>query len=189
MNVKEGIPRLNLALALIGLTLGSTHHYLVTTYILAAVLILYGTVTIFENKKPKPIPQSTWGTIVNSAKNLDMTWFAFGLGMLNLSTKFFANSLIWPGIILLISFGLCATLNSAQLIGRGGAMLLSQNVKVGIIFGFIMLTGGAIWLVLSWNTGNTSTILLRLNNVIVQIVIVCMGIMLICFGFRMRKTK
>jgi hypothetical protein len=184
VNMKAGIPKFSLALVLIGLTLGGIKGNPILIYVLAAVLILDGIVMTFENKKPRPIPAPRWKTLVDSAKDLDMTWIAFGLGMVNLSTTLLGNSLILPGTLLLISGVLLVGWNSGQLIGRGGARLLSQNAKVGIILGSIMLVGGAIWLVLAWNTGDTRTIMLQLNNVVVQIVIVCVGIMFISFGCR-----
>ena len=178
MNIKASIPKFGFALVLIGLSLDSNQKIFV--YTLAAILVLYGIVILFENISLKPI----WKTIVSSTKDLDITYLAFGFGMISLSAKMLADSVVLPGIILLVSGVLLAGWNIGQIIGKGGSKILSQNVGVGIVLGSVMLIGGLIWLVMNWNKASINTILDKLNNAIEPIVVVCTGIMLIYFGWR-----
>ena len=178
MNIKASIPKFGFALVLIGLSLDSNQKIFV--YTPAAILVLYGIVILFENISLKSI----WKTIVSSTKDLDITYFAFGFGMISLSTKMVTDSLVLPGIILLVSGVLLAGWNIGQIIGKGGSKILSQNVGVGIVLGSVMLIGGLIWLVMNWNKASINTILDKLNNAIEPIVVACTGIILIYFGWR-----
>jgi hypothetical protein len=178
MNIKASIPKFAFALVLIGLSLDSSQKIFV--YTLVVILVLYGIVILFENISQKPI----WKTIVSSTKDLDITYLAFGFGMISLSTKMLADSSVLAGIILLVSGVLLAGWNIGQLIGKGSSKILSHNVGVGIVLGSVMLIGGLIWLVMNWNKASINTISDKLSNAIEPIVVVCIGIMLIYFGWR-----
>jgi hypothetical protein len=74
-------------------------------------------------------------------------------------------------------------LNVAELIGNGSKSVLTYNRKIATILGLLMSVGGAIWLGFSWSITNLS-IFPRIDNVLVQILIVAIGIILVYFGRR-----
>jgi len=79
-------------------------------------------------------------------------------------------------------------LNAAELIAQGSKNILASSKRLAILSGIIMVIGGAIWLSFSWNITTTS-LKLKLDNVLGQIYLVAIGIILIYFGFMKVKSR
>ena len=178
INLKVGIPKFSFIMALIGLSLGTKSNPIVI-YVLVGVVALDGIILVFEKTSSKLF----WNTIVDAARVMDFTYLSFGIGMVNLGKKILTPSFSWVGILLLLGGASFAYLNVAELIGKGSKSVLVYSKKKAVILGLLMSVGGAIWLGFSWSIANLS-ILSRINNVVVQILIVGIGIILVYLGRR-----
>ena len=187
MNIKGSVTNFSLTLALIGMSFDSSVKAILCS--LALILAVYGIIILFENISPQP----KWKTIVSYAKELDLTHFAFGLGMISLSSTMFEKSLIWPGILLLLSGGLLGALNSANLIGSGGAKIIKQKFIVGILIGLALLILGVIRIYLDWNSSADANTLEKMRDVSTPIMLASLGIIFIWHGCRrwrnLRRSK
>ncbi len=174
---------IGLSLILIGYIFLVDGVYRVLLIIVAGAMALLALMLLLKEKFPLGFRRH----LTNISQNLDVSWLAIGLGFFGAGIKCFqvqnqlrSEPLVWLGIVFVLICALCI----GHTIGRGGSSIIKQNPKVSIIFGSIVSIGGLIWLVISWNTVNTNTILGKLNDTASQILIVCIGIMLIYFGWR-----
>ena len=146
MNLKKFIPKIGFAITLLSLSLATKGFEGILGYVLAGILALVAIVLLFENKSSKPI----WKSIVHWAEDLDITYVAFGLGLMLVSSKF--SSSIWATLLLLVSGVVFAGAGIGKLLGTSGSELIKKNAKVGIIVGFLFLIAGVIVGILSWNS-------------------------------------
>jgi len=155
----------------------------------ANIIGVMGLLSLLIMLKDK-VPQSLGKHFEEISNGLDVSWVAFGLGVfgaginfIKIGTQIISEPLIWLGLVLLLASAVCI----GEGIGRSGRKLIDLNAKVSIIFGSIVLGGGLTWLVMSWNTVNTNTIVGKLNNEASQILVLCIGIVFIWFGLRKRS--
>lgn len=176
MNTKTGLPKISFALALFGLSFLTPSK--ASMYVLGAIFVILGIIQIFKNISSKPL----WQNIVSLVEDLDITYYAFGLVMINFGRQFLTVSFNWQGMVLLVSGVIFAGYNIGTIIGKGGRKLLDLNLISVIVVGSVIFILGLGWAIIRWNNLDTDSILLSLNNIGQQIVIVCTGIILIYFG-------
>ena len=143
MNIKGFIQIFAFSLVLLGLSVTANNSVL--NYVLAAILFLFSLVILFENVSKR----KHWKDIVKSAKDLDLTYVAFGLTMINVGIKIL-NISSWAGLMLTFGGVISAGVGIGKLIGTGGRKILDTNARFGIILGFIFIIGAIIFVVLTW---------------------------------------
>jgi hypothetical protein len=179
MNVKKFIPNIALAITLISLSSSAEGFQRISNYVLAGIIALAAIVLLFEKKSSKPI----WKSIVRCADDLDLTYVAFGLGLILISREF--SSITWASLSLLLSGVVFAGAGIGKLIGTGGAEVLKANAKIGIVIGFLFLIAGGVVCILTWN----SIVEKPLVNTSYPILMICVGIAFIYFGWRKLYKK
>jgi len=174
VNWMKFMPKIGFAILLLSLSLSAKGYGKIADYILAGIIALAATILLLENISSKRI----WKSIVRSAKSLDITYVAFGLGLMLTSTKF--SSSAWAVLLLLVSGVVFSGLGIGKLIGTGVSDVIKVNAKVGIALGFLFLIVGVVVLILTWN----SIIENPSSNAVMPIVIICVGVMSIYFGWK-----
>lgn len=175
-----------LSLALLGYIFLLEGVYLILMSIVAGFTALLALMLLLKERFPPGLK----GHLTGISKGLDVGLLALGLGFFGFGIKCFqiqnqirSAPLVWLGIIFILVFALFIGMT----IGIGGKKILEQNPKVLIIFGSVALIGGLIWFIINWGSLNTNTLLGKLNASASQLVIVCIGIMFIYFGWRRNK--
>ncbi len=103
---------------------------------------------LFENKISKP----WWKIIVGLVEGLDLTYIAFGLGLMLASSEFVSSGWGWPGFTLLVAGTPFAGAGIGRLIGKGTKDILKANAKIGIVIGFLMLITSAVLCIMTWSS-------------------------------------
>ena len=174
MNMDKFIPKIALAITLVSLSPSTQGFEKILGYVIAGVIALAAIVLLFENKSSKPI----WKSIVHWAESLNMTYVAFGLGLMLVSSKF--SNITWARLLLLVSGVVFAGAGIGKLIGKSGSELVKLDAKIAGIIGFIFIIAGVVVGVLTWN----SIIDKPLLNAPYPILLVFVGIIFIYFGCR-----
>lgn len=177
---------MGLSLALIGYIFLVDGAYQILIIIVAGLMALLALTLLLKEKFPPSLNKH----LIDISENLDVGWLALGLGFFGVGIKCFqvqnqfrSEPLVWLGIIFILICALCI----GNTIGIGGNSILKKNPKVLIIFGSVVLIVGLIWFVASWGTLNTNTLLGKLNASASQLLIMCMGIIFVYFGWRRNK--
>ncbi len=179
MNVKKFMPRIAFAIILISLSLSAGGFHRILDYVLAGIIALTAIVLLFENKSSKPI----WKSFVRWADDLDLIYVAFGLGLMLISSKF--SSITWASLLLLVAGAFFAGAGIGKLIGEGGAEVIRRNAKIGIVTGVLFIIVGVVVCILTWN----SIVEEPLRNIPTPILVVGVGIIFICAGWRKLHKK
>jgi hypothetical protein len=176
INKKEGVRKLGLAISLIGMTLGAKGN-LIVVYVLAFIIAVDGAILIFENIRQN----KQWKIITDAARGVELTYFAFGLGMLNLLGKMPEWSASW---ILLFAAGLVfITYNIIELIGGGGKKVIEASPEIGLFIGLGVFLGGACWILISIRDETPNiNLIVEFGNLSTQIIVFFYGIMLAIFS-------
>jgi len=174
MNVRKFISRIGFAITLLSLSLSAKGFERISDYILAGIIGLAAIVLLFENKSSRPI----WKSIVRLADDLDITYVVFGLGLMLVSSKF--SSSAWASLLLLVSGVVFAGAGVGKLLGTAGSKVLKANAKIGVVLGFLFLIAGLVVSILTWS----SIVEKPLLNAPYPILIICVGIVFIYFGWR-----
>jgi divalent metal cation (Fe/Co/Zn/Cd) transporter len=168
------MPKIGFSITLLSLSLSTTGFNKITDYVLAGIIALSGIFLLFEN-----ISSNTkWKSIVRWADDLDITYVAFGLGLILVSSKFSSNA--WSFLLLAGSGVIFAGAGISKLIGTGFSDVIKKNAIIGIIIGFFVFIAGVVMLIMTWN----SIIEEPLTNAYSPIIIICLGIEFIYFAFR-----
>lgn len=146
---------------------------------LAGIIALAALVLLFENVSAK----QAWKSIVRWADDLDLTYVAFGLGLILISSKF--SSITWVYLLMLVAGALFAAAGIGKLIGVGGAEVIRRNAKIGIIVGAIFIIASAVVCVLTWD----SMVEEPLRNTSTPILIFGVGVIFIYAALRRLHKK
>ena len=145
MNIKKFMPKIAFAIVLISLSVSAEGLDRIAGYVLAGIIASAAIVLLFENVSSRP----TWKSFVRWADDLDLTYVAFGLGLMLISSKF--SSITWVYLLLLVSGALFAAAGIGKLIGVSGAEAIKKNAKSGIVIGVVFVIIGAVVCILTWN--------------------------------------
>jgi hypothetical protein len=172
--MRKSIPKIAFVLTLIGLSQYSQGSIKILDYVLAGMIALIALVLLLENISSKP----TWKSIVSSADQFDLTYAAFGIGMIAFSFKFTNNG--WIFVPLFAAGGLFTGFGSGELIGTGFSGLIKSNAKISIILGFLFLVAGVAWLIVRWD----SIVESPSSRTPFPIFLILLGIEVVYFSFR-----
>lgn len=177
---------MGLSLALIGYIFLVDGAYQVLMMIVAGLLALLALMLLLKEKFPERIKRH----LIDISENLDVGWLALGLGFFGVGIKCFqvqsqfrSEPLVWLGIIFILICGLCV----GNTIGIGGKSILKKNPKVLIVFGSVVFIIGLIWFFIHWGMLNANTLLAKLNASASQLLITCIGIIFVYFGWRRNR--
>lgn len=154
--------------------------------IFAGLMVLLAIMLVFKDKFPSGLRRH----LTDISRGLDVGWLALGLGFLGTGIECFeiqdqirSAPLVWLGAAFIVVSALCIS----RSVGTSANRILEQNPKALIIIGCSFLIGGLIWFVMNWEALNTDTLLGKLNAYASQLYLVCVGILLIYFGWRRNK--
>jgi hypothetical protein len=160
----------------------------ILTSIIAGFAALLAFMLLFKDKFPPRLERH----LTDISRGLDVGWLALGLGLFGMGIKCLqiqdqirSVPLVWLGVI----FMLLSALLIGVTIGMGANEILKRSPKGLIVFGAIFLVGGAVWLVISWGSLNTNTLMGNLNAFVSQLFIACLGIVLVSYGWRRSKNR
>jgi hypothetical protein len=181
MNIKGFISRFSLALTLLAISLSATYTSAekISTYVLTGILILSAIIVLIENI----ISKRWWKEIANIAEEVDVTYIAFGLGLILSGSKFVSGGWGWAGILLMLAGALSAGTGVGKLMGKGAHDVLINNAKIGIIVGCIIIVLSAVLFATSWN----SIIQNPRLNIVSPALLLCYGLLFIIFGWKRLK--
>jgi len=179
MKIKKFIPKMAFAIAILGLSLSVNGLQRILDYILAGILTLAALILLLEKKITKP----WWRQLVRQAEALDITYVAFGLGLLLTGTKFLSTRWGWGGFILCLVGAIFAGLGTGKLINKSANDIL-KTPKYGIIVGFAIVIFSIILSIVTWNS-----ILINWQNATTPVLLFIIGVRLIFVGFKKRKKK
>ena len=174
MNIRRAIPKIGFVLTLIALARSTEGFVRISDYLLAGIIALIALVLLFDNISSNRI----WKSIVHSSEDFDITYVAFGLGMMLFSMKFSDNATIFAP--LLVAGALFAAYGSAQLIGTGFATAIKANAKISIVLGFVFLISGVAWCIVTWD----SIIEKPLSSTPFPIFLILLGLEVVYFSYR-----
>lgn len=172
MDFRKSIPKIGFAITLLGLSFSLEDYHRLLNYSLVGIIALAGIILLFSRISSG----KTWCSIVKLAESLDVTYIAFGLGLILASSRFSDN--VWATILLLLAGGLFAGAGIGKLIGTGIVDIIETNARVGIVSGFIYLAIGAAVYFLSLD----SIIVNPSRNLPAPVMITSMGVILIFLG-------
>jgi len=174
LSPRKFVEKIGFSITLLGLSLSAEGLYQKLEWGLSGIIALAAVILLFEKKSTKP----KWQKIVHWAEDLDITYIAFGLGLLLDSSKFSSNT--WAVLLLALSGTIFAGVGISKLIGTGFSEVIKTNTRVGILLGFLFLAAGVVILIMTWSSIKETPML----NAPTPILIICLGGEFIYFAWR-----
>lgn len=175
MSKKEIIAKIGFAIAILSTSITLDGYQQILGFVAAGIILLTIIAGCLKRVSSKPGWQSFLQWV---GEEWDLTYIAFGLGLMSAGSAFLNEGFNWAALLLIISGILVASYAIGVSIGKGYVESVKKDPRAGIIIGVIFFIGGVVYLVLQWYSILEKPLLYApypIGLVILGIIFVCVG--------------